>query len=333
MRHRLRVLLLLLLLCAPAVTRGAPVHAQGAPAPAAPPVEVASGSVPDTVTVGDHFTAVVRVRTAPGARVAFPARPDSVPDVQALGAPRLRESSRVHAAAYPMVAWRPGALAPPTVAVRVTLADGRSQVVRAPLRLPFIRSVLPGDTTRVKIRPRGPHNVLDLPPDWRLLALLALAAVLLLALLVRMVVRWVRRPRRRKPVSAADAKVRALAELDRARQLGLVEAGRWKEFHALTSGAVRGFLDALSPRWGADLTTEEVVGALSSDRVPADRVEHLAALLREADLVKFARMQSSAAEAERHWAEARAWVAGFEPPAAGTASAEATEDEAVEVGR
>ncbi|MBV9774553.1 MAG: hypothetical protein JO040_11420 [Gemmatimonadetes bacterium] len=305
------------LLAVPVLVAGfvANLTAQQAPDSTPARAEVASGSLPDTVTVGDRFTAVVRVRTAAGVRVAFPPRPDSAADVQALGAPRVRTGAAgEYAAAYPMVAWRPGALAAPTVAIRVMLADGRSEVLRAPLRLPFVRSVLPQDTSRIKIRPRGPRDVLDLAPDWRLLALVAAAALLLLALLVWAVVRWLRRPKRRKPVSVPDARARALAELDRARQMGLVEAGRWKEFYALTSGAVREFLDVVSARWGADLTTEEVVQTVAADEVPAEEVDRLLVVLREADLVKFARVPSSAPEAERHWTEARAWVAGFQPP-------------------
>lgn len=304
---RARLLLPLVLACA-----AGPAHAQGAPAAgeARPRVEVAAR--PDTVTVGDRYLVVLRVHAPAGARVEPPARLDSTPELHPVGArvDRADAAGRV-AFGYPMVSWRPGEPAPVFAPVRVTYADGRVSTLRVPLRLPFVRSVLPADTAGVE--PRGPKDVLGPDRDSTLLAVLAVLALLLLApasvFFRRMLRRWAAR-RAARP--AADPRERALAALERARRARPAETGEWKAFYALTSEAVRGYLDALSPRWGADLTTDELLRALEASRVAPADVRAVGALLEEADAVKFARAGSTPDAAARHWRRARDWVASFD---------------------
>ncbi|HEX2094628.1 MAG TPA: hypothetical protein VHG28_19645 [Longimicrobiaceae bacterium] len=272
------------------------------------------GSRPDTVTVGDRFLTILQVEAPPGARVELPPRPDNTVEVQSVG-PGIRRSDpsgRRYTVAFPLVAWRPGALPRPSARVTVRYPEGSVRTLRVPLKIPYVRSVLPQDTSR--IHPRGPKDVIGPNRDPRLIALLAALAALLLATLVYLLVRaWRRRGRRVAP--GHDPRARALAALDRARRLRLIETEEWKAFYTLTSEALRGYLGALSPRWGTDLTTWEIVEALGEDSVDMDAVERLGELLREADRVKFARGSSSAAEAERHWSEARRWVEGLAPRA------------------
>jgi hypothetical protein len=310
--RRIRLLLPLLLACG-AVPAAAQRDADAAGGP--PRVDV--GVQPDTVTVGDRFVVLLRVQAPPGARVEPPARLDSTPELHPVG-PRIDRAdaaARVAGFGYPMVAWRPGALPARSAAVRVAYPDGRVATLRVPLRLPFVRSVLPADTSQVE--PRGPRDVLGPDRDPRLMLFLALLALLLLAPTAVFVRRWLRkRLARRAGGPPVDPRARALATLDHARKMRLVETEEWKPFYTLTSEALRGYLEALSPRWGADLTTEELVRALEASDLEDGEVRALAALLAEADAVKFARVGSTAAEAERHWREAREWVEGFEGPAA-----------------
>ncbi|HEX2189728.1 MAG TPA: hypothetical protein VHG51_12555 [Longimicrobiaceae bacterium] len=289
-----------------------------APPPAAPTFAV--GVRPDTVTVGDRFVVVLRARLPPGARAEFPARLDSTPDLHPVG-DRIERAAAAgdRVFAYPMVAWRPGAPPPLFADVRVAHADGRVETERVRLALPFVRSVLPADSSRVE--PRGPHDVLG--PDWdrRLVALLAALVVLSLMLLPTgtLVRRWLRRRRARPGAQPRDPRSRALAALERARTARHVERGEWKAFYTLTSEALRDYLGALSPRWSPDLTTDELARALAVPDVRSEDAASLMALLAHADAVKFARAPSTPAEAERHWRAARAWVEGFdegEPAAA-----------------
>ncbi|MET0398040.1 MAG: hypothetical protein ABW277_14665 [Longimicrobiaceae bacterium] len=326
--RRARLVLALVPACAatPAAAQRAPADAGAAPA-------YSVGVSPDTVTVGDRFRVHLRAVAPPGTRVEFPARLDSLPVLHPVGPPRGPSDPATgdFAAAYPMVAWRPGALPPLLATVRVTAADGRTATVRVPLRLPFVRSVLPADTA--KVEPRGPHDVLG--PDWdrRLMLVLVLLALLLLAPTAVFVRRWLRKRLARGPAPPVDPRARALASLELARRMRLVEAGDWKRFYTLTSEALRGYLDALSPRWGADLTTEELARALDAADVDADDARAVGALLAEADAVKFAGAASSPAAAERHWQQAREWVASFDRPAPTAEGDESDAHAAAEVGR
>lgn len=275
-----------------------------------------TGVQPDTVTVGDRFVVALRARLPPGATAELPAGLDSTPDLHPVG-PRVGHGASAPgdvAAAYPMVAWRPGAPAPLFAAVRVVHPDGRVATVRVALPLPFVRSVLPADSSQVE--PRGPKDVIG--PNWdpRLVALLVALVVLALLLLPTgaLVRRWLRRRRERRDAMPRDPRAYALALLERARKAPCAERAEWKAFYTLTSEALRGYLAALSPRWGADLTTAELAVAMNSGPGvrPGDAAT-LLALLAEADAVKFARGASTPQDAERHWRQARDWVAGFEP--------------------
>ncbi len=302
-----RALLLVPLLLACGATRG---FSQSAPAP--PRFEV--GVRPDTVTVGDRFLVVLGVSAPPGVRVELPARLDSTADLHPAGEriDRVDTVARRETAAYPMVAWRPGAPAPAFAQVRATYPDGAVATLRVPVRLPFVRSVLPADTALVV--PRGPKDVIGPSRDLRLLAALVLLALLLLApsaLLARRLLR--RRLAGRPGALPGDPRARALAALDDARRTSLVERGEWKAFYTLTSDALRGFLDALSSRWSADLTSDELARALDEAGVDRGAAAAVCSLLAEADAVKFARERSTAEEAERHWRRTRDWVASFDP--------------------
>jgi hypothetical protein len=310
--RRARLLLPLLLACG-----AAPAAAQRDTAAAGEPPRVDVGVQPDTVTVGDRFVVLLRVQAPPGVRVEPPARLDSAPELHPAG-PRIDRgdaAARIAGFGYPMVAWRPGVLPARSAALRVTHPDGRVATLRVPLRLPFVRSVLPADTS--KIEPRGPKDVIGPERDLRLMLFLVLLALLLLAPTAVWVRRWLRKRLARGPgAPPADLRARALATLDRAQKMRLVETEEWKPFYTLTSEALRGYLDALSPRWGADLTTEELVRALEASDVEGGTAAVVGGLLAEADAVKFARVGSTPAEAERHWRRARELVATLERPAA-----------------
>lgn len=326
--RRARLVLALVPVCA-----AAPAAAQRSPADLAAAPGYSVGVSPDTVTVGDRFRVLLRAMAPPGTRVELPARLDSLPELHPVGPPRGRSDSTRgdFAAAYPMVAWRPGALPPLYARVRVTYADGRAATVRVPLRLPFVRSVLPADTA--KTEPRGPKDVIGPDRDWRLMLALVLLAMLLLAPVAVFVRRRLRKRLARGPAAPVDPRARALASLELARRMRLAEAGEWKPFYTLTSEALRGYLDALSPRWGAELTTEELARALEAADVDDDDARTVGALLAEADAVKFAGAASTPAAAERHWQQAREWVASFDRPEMGDEHDEADALAAAEVGR
>ncbi|MBV9109717.1 MAG: hypothetical protein JO306_09960, partial [Gemmatimonadetes bacterium] len=215
----------------------------------------------------------------------------------------------------PMVAWQPGIADSAAARLRVTGPDGATVAVPVVLPLPQVRSVLPADSTKWRVRP--PHDVWGPSYDWPRVALLAALAILLIALLAWAIVTWVRR--RRAARIPATARERALALLERARTSGFIEAGNWKAFYTLVSDALRGLAADLDPRWSTDLTSPELVERIREGGADDDHVETLERLLRVADLAKFARRGRAPDDARRDLEDARRWVETFALPSPETA--------------
>ena len=295
---------LLLLLALPAARAGAQLPDAAAPtatAATAPSARIATGVVPDTVTVGDPFTVIVRVAADDDARVTVRLAPDSAAAVQPLAPATLSSDSGGTTFVQRMVAWRTGALAGREAIVRVAPPTGAAREYRVALRTPYVRSVLPADTSALKPKPAAPP--LAAPRlAWRGAALLALLVVAALAAWAR------RRATGRKVIRPPrDPRSEALALLADARAGGFLEAGEWAAFYSLVSEALRVALAARSPAWARDLTTRELA-ATSTPVAPLP--PPVLELLERADRVKFAAAAVPPETAATDWVAADAWVRG-----------------------
>jgi hypothetical protein len=264
---------------------------------------------PDTVTVGDRFRAAVFVRAPAGSTVALvvPAAADGA--YQAVGAPRTYppDSAGVHRAAATMVLWITDPAANARAEARVTLPGGGARTIPIQLPLPAVRAVLPADSAQ----PRPPKDIVETPRrdwTWAWIAAGVLAALALLAF-------WLWRRRRHPPAAPpADPREHALAELDRLRASGALEADV-EAFSARTSVILREFAAAADPRLSADLTTSELLDRLLATGAYAADVEAIERALTQADFAKFARRPPPPGRAEQDWQAARRWIEHFRTPA------------------
>lgn len=299
-----------------ALSASTQLHAQdGGPARRVMMVPVETALSADTVTVGDRFAAVVTAWFPPGSWLEMEAPADS-DRVQLVAPPktsvidstsgRLRVDLR-------MVAWRTGLPDTLPVRARMVMPDGTSRMIETVIRLPHVRSVLPPDTS--KHVPRGPKDVWGPSRPWTAIALLAaiLLLLLLLAILAWVLVR--RRRRRRLAASYRTPREAALAMLEEARASGLAEAGEWKAFYSLVSGALRRYAMGTNARWSTDLTTRELLDEMRADGVGKDHLGPLGYLLGVADFAKFARGARTLDDAHQDLDAARRWVEGFDGPA------------------
>lgn len=284
--------------------------------------EVRTAVVPQDITVGDVFHAVIRVDGAGEDGVAFPDSLLLPSDLEQAGRRTLRRDTLAGAlvwtARYPLTAWRTGKYELPQASVRLAAAGG-VRVAGAGFPAFRVRSVLPADTTGIE--PKPAKDVLGGNRVWWPIAL----AVLLLLLALAALLYWRRRRRRAHPVAVLTApelppRERALRALEAARRSGALEAGDVKRFYSEVSDALRTYVAARDPRLGMDLTTTELGAALRGAGLE-DRTDALRRVLESADLVKFARRRPSSATATSDWERAREWVEWFEPADDGTARA------------
>jgi len=193
---------------------------------------------PDTVTVGEHFTAVARVRAPGHVTIRFPSAPDSGSAIDTAGASTQHDESTAHVSdvsiTYVLAAWDTGT-------VRLQLGDAIIEdgniTRRAPLNSAsiYVKSVLPKDTSLRK--PKSARPPIEVRPfDWRPWIYAALA--LLAALLAFFLWRWWRR-RRDRPIPPLTWAER---EFRRVEALGLLEKGERERYAVLMADVMREYL-------------------------------------------------------------------------------------------
>lgn len=295
--------------------------AQPARQPAAQaPVQLGTRVQPETVTVGERFTLMVRVRAPEGSTIEFPAGPDSGA-VELLGtvviAPPRTDTTRRQVAGVPpfvivrveqlagyrLTAWDTGTQPLRLGDVIVRSSAGEQRLPLAALNV-FVRSVLPADTTLHVPKPARALFGLGLPAWlWWLLAALALLLVLLLAW-------WLWRRRRRRREMEVPPFEWAQREFGRIEATRLPDAGKGAQHAALMTDVAREYLwRRLADIRSSQTSRELLAAARSSPDARWDTSVHARAgrLLARTDLAKFAAAPVSVDEARELGTDAR-WL-------------------------
>ena len=275
----------------------------------APPAYAVTVRVyPETVSVGQPFTATLSMSVSSNATVTWGTITDTAAVVSQRQPPQLRTTARpamrIETAEYSLAAWDLGTLPLGLPAVTVHTLAG-DVPVSVPIATIAVRSVLPGDTAqRVPKPPRGLFP--RLVPWWRRwwpagVVLVALALLWWLS-------RRHRTPRALRPVAPErrtpyDEALQQFAHLDR---LALPESGEPGRAVVLAVDVVRSYLAARRPTLSLAGTSAELLTAVSGEaQLPRDL---LVSLLAEADAVKFAQRTVSAEAALALLDRARAFV-------------------------
>ena len=276
--------------------------------PSAP--QVAVSVRPDTVTVGDPITVMIRIRAPRGSVIQFPTGPDSGatvelldrPVVSAFGGDSAADPNVVdQVARYRMAAWNVGAQRIELGAATVQTPGGVVQVPIEPRDI-FVRTVLPADTAQHVPKPARELFAPRVAWWWPWLPIL-LAALVVGGLLWWW---WRRRQRRAQAQLVVDPYELAEREFARIEALGLLEAGERGRFVALMVEVMRDYLASRVASAHPSLTSTELLDVMrSASGVP---VERLTPVLHETDLIKFAKRPVSAERAREIAREARAIV-------------------------
>ncbi len=281
--------------------------------PADIPVQMAYSVRPETLTVGDHFTFVVRVLAPPGARFEFPAGPDTTGEsgirpVELVGPKLVTMHGDTAVAGYRLAVWDVGSqpLRMPDIVVSYGPAVRRLPLGDATV---FIKSVLPSDTSLRKPKPaRAPIRLAAFNWVPWLALLAALLAALALWLLWR---RW-----RRRGLAPINPYQRAIAEFGRIERTDMLQSGRFAEYHSAMVDVLRDYLAARVPGVRKSHTTAELLDgfplrsgeSLGGAELLGGVENELPPLLHSSDMVKFAKGTVNAEEARGAGKTSRAIV-------------------------
>jgi hypothetical protein len=252
----------------------------------------------DTVTVGDPFHVVLRIRHAADAGVT-PIGIAGDTDVEPLGEAWTiaRSEPGETVLGRRLVLWRTDAPSAVQVPFELRTRDGGARRLTVAVPLPAVRSVLPADTA--EHLPRAAKDIMPTvgPGGWAR----SLAWLLLLLVVVALALRQLRRrraaPSGTEPGRAGES-ARDLLEAARGAPL---RSEDWREFYSLVGTAIRLHAAQRSPEWTRDLTTWELEVRCGSR---SDWLE----VLHRADAVKFAGQRGDRRQAEADWGTAAAWI-------------------------
>lgn len=284
-------------------------------------LQVQMGAIvrPETVTVGQHFNATVRVRVPAGAQLRFPLAPDSSARIDTAGPTQRRVSSNSQFAEttvnYVLAAWDTGTQSLGLGDVAVMLPSGQRLASLRALSV-YVKSVLPADTSQRK--PKAPRPVLiQRVINWIPWAVAALVALLLAALL------WFWRRKRARSTGAVAPLTWAEREFERIERSGWLEAGEPERYAIGMVEVVRRYLSLIDPVLAASLTTREL--AVVMERSAALPVDRLVMLFESIDPLKFAARVMSRDGAAAAGSEARALVSDVDRRLAEAEAARSTQ--------
>jgi hypothetical protein len=261
---------------------------------------------PETVTVGQHFVATVRVRAPRGSTIEFPVGTGTPSTVDTAAATRRRDTTTADGveatSAYVLAAWDTGTvtLGLGDVVIHTPAGDQRVSLSGTSVS---VRSVLPADTAlRV---PKPPRPVIQVTPfNWLPWIIAAIVAALLG--FAAWLWAWFRR-RAQRPVTPLTWAER---EFQRIEAMHLLDAGQGERHAILMTGVLRTYLDRRFATLGPSATTRELAGRLRTvSVVPYDRT---VGVLERVDLLKFARQTVSRDQALAIGTESRALVQQIE---------------------
>lgn len=274
---------------------------------------------PQRATIGDLLTAQVTVTVPPGVAVTLPGEDADLggAEVRALSTheEKLADGTRQVMLSYQITFWEVGeqTVKAPPVAWRVS--DGEGRQADRPETTVAIRTVLPPDAEDIKDI-RGPREI---PLRWHHYLLAALPVVALLGLLGVGIGalrrrRIVARPEPAAPPLSPDEE--ALQALDQLAAEDLPGSGRIKEHYVRLSWIVRHYVER---RWrlpALEATTRMLAENMRGSGVVAAPVAAtIVAVLRRADLAKFAGHRPEVDVARADVDEARRIVLASRPPA------------------
>lgn len=310
--------------------------AAGAAAQSVPPRVMARIS-PDSIMIGDRFTLEIevdkdmmqsisfpsldrRTASAGGTDESTPPTDDSIECIEDLPADTLSvDGRRVRLRKrYVMAAFDEG-----------NYSFGRAQVLYADKNI--VDTLYADDSLRIAVATfqidSTSHAIFDIKAQktlpfrfgeisgYLLWLLFALAAV---ALVVWLAVRWLHKHGRHitdmfKPAPPLPPHVVAISALETLHNQKLWQNNRHKQYYSGLSDILRTYIAGRYGIGAMEMTTDEIVVAMKEIEMPKKNAMDLVAVLRDSDLVKFAKAMPEAADNEEAYQKAYWFVEETKP--------------------
>lgn len=254
---------------------------------------------PAEVLIGDHFELIMDVEAEDGSGVAFPAIDGSFAEgrIELLedrgidtlavegGTYRLRKS-------YRLTCFEPAQYRIDSVGV-LGFDGNKIDTLFSPAGLEIEVALMPVDTAQKTIYDiRQPLEAPLVVEEFSGYVFFALFAAAVLASLVWLVVSRSRRAKGREEQEALPRvapHIVAIRSLERLANQKLWQNGRYKEYYSRLTEILREYLSGRFGVGAMEMTSDEIVEALKGVEVTEAQRKKLESLLRESDLVKFAK--------------------------------------------
>jgi hypothetical protein len=258
----------------------------------------------DTIQIGAQTMLHISAHIPAKGTVSFRQLKDSLGKIKIVNGPKTDTArdkndpaTKTITQSYHITAFDEGAYVIPEWELQTSAG-----LVRTSAMTLHVKSV-PVDTTRAFYDIKQPFVVSYTFWDWLkdhwLLVVLILVALLLIAAGVLYLKKRLNRPIRQKaepPLTAAELALKKLQEL-RGRKSAQQE--ETKAYYIELTDILRDYLEIQYRIKAHEQTSAEIFATLEDKDIPADAKDHLQKVLTLADLVKFAKLQPSAAEHEQ----------------------------------
>lgn len=272
---------------------GGPTYAQGDTVNTLPGIEITTSVDSATVTIGDLITYTISIvydstyELIPpplGANLgAF-----DVKDYQPDNRSTLPDGRLKNETIFKLSTFTTGEYVIPPVPVTFVAADRSRKVLLAEPVPITVRSVLLDTDDSADIKPLRPQY--EFESDYRKYIY---AGVGLFVLLVALFFIW-RWMRKRKGMFAGEDRRTpweiAFAELAQLEQKHLLTSGKFKDYYFELTEIARKYLGKMYNAEVLEMTTEEFLDHFKGIELPSGALDRCTALLRHADLVKFAKL-------------------------------------------
>lgn len=266
-----------------------------------------------TYTVGDVIPLTLTVKHPAGYRVIpmqmegvwgdFEVRDDRSPEVIT-----NEDGTQTTTQEIMVSLWKPGSYQTPEMEISVVDQKGELITVDVSAVTVEIKSVLTEEDQ--SLRDIKPQAALPLPPTWLWILMGLVGAALVIGGLI-----WYRRNRMNEALTEEHEVIDlrkpheiAFDDLEAIEAQKLAEQGNFKAFYSLISDVLRRYLEAAYQIDSMDRTTSEIRRALKDSNFSLDQRSDIVDLLKEADLVKFAKVIPELKDATAYLPRTRACI-------------------------